>query len=409
MMPKLHKLDARGLSHEEKQQKLFPMLNALGKGDQLRVVFDFDPEPLLYMLTTTPGIGVRKDKKGPEEWILEITKQGETQHKENETMTRETLKSLLRELRSDNVTEETKQRAKKLLNSVDAMTLGMLEQELIQEGVSHQEIRESLCDIHLEAMRDALVEKQIEVSAPHPVHTLMEEHRLIVSGLHKIKEIVGRLETANSFDEMGNDFDELKEASHLLVEAELHHQREEEALFPKLHQYNITEPPHIMEEEHVEFRARKRALFGLVCKGQGTPFSEFKKEVLDHGEFITRELENHIFKEDNILYQIALQMFTEQDWKEVKEACDKIGYCCFKPQDQVPFQDLDLRPLPPRERHDLIFEQWGALPSGGVLRITNDHDPKPLYYQFQAEHGGQFSWEYELQGPEDWVVKIGHN
>ena len=31
---------------------------------------------------------------------------------------------------------------------------------------------------------------------------------------------------------MGADFDLLKEIAHLMVEAELHHQREEDALFP---------------------------------------------------------------------------------------------------------------------------------------------------------------------------------
>ena len=162
-----------------------------------------------------------------------------------------------------------------------------------------------------------------------------------------------------------------------------------------------------MKEEHVEFRAHKRALFAIVNR-TGTPFWEFKKAVIEHGEFISRELESHIFKEDNILYQIALQVFTDEDWKEVKRDCDKIGYCCFTPQDLVATTELDLRPLPPPQRHKQIFEMWGALPSGGILRIINDHDPKPIYYQFEAEHKGDFTWDYDQQGPEDWIVRIGH-
>jgi uncharacterized protein (DUF2249 family) len=43
--------------------------------------------------------------------------------------------------------------------------------------------------------------------------------------------------------------------------------------------------------------------------------------------------------------------------------------------------------------------------SGFVL--VNDHDSKPLYYQFAAEHEGQFSWGYLEQGPEVWRVRIG--
>ncbi|MHB1250237.1 MAG: DUF2249 domain-containing protein [Polaromonas sp.] len=37
----------------------------------------------------------------------------------------------------------------------------------------------------------------------------------------------------------------------------------------------------------------------------------------------------------------------------------------------------------------------------------NDHDPKPLYYQFDAEHPGEFTWDYLESGPETWRVRIG--
>ncbi|NIQ08757.1 MAG: DUF2249 domain-containing protein [Gammaproteobacteria bacterium] len=35
------------------------------------------------------------------------------------------------------------------------------------------------------------------------------------------------------------------------------------------------------------------------------------------------------------------------------------------------------------------------------------YDPKPLYYQFQAELTDQFTWDYLEQGPEAWRVGIG--
>jgi uncharacterized protein (DUF2249 family) len=68
---------------------------------------------------------------------------------------------------------------------------------------------------------------------------------------------------------------------------------------------------------------------------------------------------------------------------------------------------LDVRDLVPRERHPLIFRTFGALAAGEAFVLVNDHDPKPLYYQFQAESTGQFSWEYLEQGPDVWRVKIG--
>ncbi|MGB9774812.1 MAG: DUF2249 domain-containing protein [Bacteroidota bacterium] len=69
-------------------------------------------------------------------------------------------------------------------------------------------------------------------------------------------------------------------------------------------------------------------------------------------------------------------------------------------------QTLDLRPMPPFERHEKIFQIWETLQPGETLRIINDHNPKPLYYQFDAEYKGKYEWEYEQDEQKDWIVKI---
>ena len=69
-------------------------------------------------------------------------------------------------------------------------------------------------------------------------------------------------------------------------------------------------------------------------------------------------------------------------------------------------KDLDLRRMPPFERHTKIFEMWNGLNEGETLRIINDHDPKPLHYQFEAEYKDQYEWVYEQQGSVDWIVQI---
>lgn len=70
-------------------------------------------------------------------------------------------------------------------------------------------------------------------------------------------------------------------------------------------------------------------------------------------------------------------------------------------------QIIDVREIPPRGRHELIFATWDALVPGTAFRIVNDHDPKPLYYQFQVEHPGEVTWDYLESGPEVWQVRIG--
>ncbi len=73
----------------------------------------------------------------------------------------------------------------------------------------------------------------------------------------------------------------------------------------------------------------------------------------------------------------------------------------------TPDPRLDVRAEPPARRHALIFDTYDGLDAGHGFVLVNDHDPKPLYYQFAAEHPGQFTWDPIEQGPEVWQVRIG--
>lgn len=67
---------------------------------------------------------------------------------------------------------------------------------------------------------------------------------------------------------------------------------------------------------------------------------------------------------------------------------------------------VDVREIAPRERHPLIFQTFDGLTPGGSLMLVNDHDPRPLYYQFMHERPNQFAWNYMEEGPTVWRVKI---
>lgn len=68
---------------------------------------------------------------------------------------------------------------------------------------------------------------------------------------------------------------------------------------------------------------------------------------------------------------------------------------------------LDVRELAPAQRHESIFAAYGALGAGAGFVLVNDHDPKPLRYQFEAQHAGEYTWDYLEQGPRVWRVRIG--
>lgn len=68
---------------------------------------------------------------------------------------------------------------------------------------------------------------------------------------------------------------------------------------------------------------------------------------------------------------------------------------------------IDVREIPPYERHSLIFSRFNGLQPGEALQLVNDHDPRPLHSQFQVVSGGGFTWDYLESGPRVWRVRIG--
>lgn len=69
---------------------------------------------------------------------------------------------------------------------------------------------------------------------------------------------------------------------------------------------------------------------------------------------------------------------------------------------------LDLRDVPPPERHPMIHDSFDALDSGEALVIVNDHDPKPLFYEMSAEVESFDAENYTVDevGPEEFVATL---
>jgi DUF438 domain-containing protein len=249
---------------------------------------------------------------------------------------REELKQMLKRLHEANPDEldAVKKEAEKYFKDTDPKELALAEQEIIQEGTQRQEIKR-LCDVHLEVMKKQLgaASKKIKLPASHPITICKDEHKVIKRNLRKLARTLGKLKTASSFEQARKQVDTLKELSHFLLETDKHHKREEEAIFPRLQAHGITEPPQIFKEDHVEFMAKKRGLNEAAASPESMGFKEFLGTVGPIIEFLTKNLEEHIYKEDNILYPMALQVIPKTEWKDVRKKFDAIGYCCFAPAD----------------------------------------------------------------------------
>ncbi len=404
-MTALKTINLKGLSSEEREQRLFGALDAVRTGQSVQVTLEFNPLPLAYSLKAGGEFRIAYLKQGPEEWSLELTRIAQPADK------REQLKELLRMVRQGSLSEQGRQQARDLLRVLDAATLGLLEKDLVREGMTQAEIRDHLRDLHREVLGGSLASRRLEGSEPHPVLTLLEEHQAILAALNALEEVVRGLEAASSFETARAELVRLHRVTALLLEAESHHRREEQVIFPRLERLGVLESPALMREDHQRFRRRKQRLRELAeqaLEPRGLDFGIWRCEVADQGELLVRELSSHILKEDNVLYRTALESFSAADWEQVRRESDAIGYCRFAAEGQVEPRavELDMRSVPLLQRQARILSAWKQLPAGGVLRLTNDREPRPLYYLFQATQRGGFEWKYEKEGPEEWIAAI---
>ena len=70
---------------------------------------------------------------------------------------------------------------------------------------------------------------------------------------------------------------------------------------------------------------------------------------------------------------------------------------------------IDVRGIPPRHRHAIIFQLFDHLAPESSLQLIADHDPRPLRFQLEANHGTRCDWSYIEQGPDVWRVRLRHS
>lgn len=112
----------------------------------------------------------------------------------------------------------------------------------------------------------------------------------------------------------------------------------------------------------------------------------------------------HLEKEERVYLPLFEAHLSEEEQQQVLDGMHA-AYEEEAGQEGLPV--VDVRQIPPPQRHPLIFRTFESLQPGEFFILVNDHDPKPLYYQFAFEREGQFTWEYLEEGPEVWRVRIG--
>ena len=240
------------------------------------------------------------------------------------------LKEILRQLHAGVPTEQVRERFKQFLEGVSSLEIAQIEQELVSEGISREELQK-LCDVHLAIFKEQLEKQRVEAVPTSPIGILLEEHRMLQQIAEKLGILAEKVQGAGSLDAVDEDLTWLRHVADELLDAEKHYLREENALFPVLEKHGISEPPAIMWIEHNQLREKKKQLKALIENATKMGFSDFKRQLGELAKAVGDMLNSHIYKENNILFPAAQRVVTEREWTAVREDFDEIGYCCFTP------------------------------------------------------------------------------
>jgi len=241
------------------------------------------------------------------------------------------LKEMLRQLHSGAAPQDLKEKFKQVLGTVSPMEIAKIEQELVEEGLPREELHR-LCDVHLLVFQEQLEQQKPQVPTENPVNILMEEHKVMLQLVEMAKMALDGLQKARDFVDAPEDMAHLKHAAEDFVDSEKHYLREENVLFPILEKHGVKEPPAIMWIEHNRIREEKKRFTNLINDYGSMSLEDFRKQVGSAAQSLGKLLSSHFFKENNILLPMALKIFTEEEWAEVRREFDSIGYCRFTPQ-----------------------------------------------------------------------------
>lgn len=242
----------------------------------------------------------------------------------NQIQREKKLKELILRIHDGEDLDDVKEDFKKHFQNVSSFEIAEMERNLIEEGMEVEEVQK-LCSIHA-SLFEGSVEKiystnREEESIGHPIKVIREENYAIANLVEEIEE---RLETyLNSEDE--KDKIKLLTDVNLLFDIDKHYMRKENIIFPFMEKYGITAPPKVMWGVDDEIREMLKEFKKSITENEKEGLKEKSTELFT-------EIRDMITKEEEIMIPLILDRFNEDDFIEIMEDSDEIGYCLVSPK-----------------------------------------------------------------------------
>ena len=249
----------------------------------------------------------------------------------NQELRIRTLKEVILHLHRGDAPEAVKERLRGLVSEVDANEIAAMEQQLMAEGLSAEQVR-SMCDLHAEVLKDVLAKPSVPPAIPagHPVDTFQRENRALEAAAASARALLPTVAGLSDSGAFPEERLALLEALSPLMDVEKHYSRKEHLVFTILERHGNTGPSKVMWGKDDEVRGllkgaqaalREESLCGAELK---IVAATMLVPALD-------ALESMIYKEETILFPMALHVFTQDEWGEIWAQSPDYGWCLVTP------------------------------------------------------------------------------
>ena len=175
----------------------------------------------------------------------------------------------------------------------------------------------------------------------HPVRVYMDENRLIIELIEKINDI----NIKDEREEFLKLFDKL-----CLIEK--HYARKENQLFPYLEKYGWTSPSQNMWAFHDQIRAEIKDVKAAIKENNIVNISQNLQQLF-------RSIDHLMQVEEHRLLPNAMNMLSEDDWKEMREGDEEIGWMFDMPPVAYPKAQEYIHPSKDTKKRELPFSLDG--------------------------------------------------
>ena len=248
---------------------------------------------------------------------------------------KESMKELIRKIHEEEGdVEKLREEFKDLLQSISPEEIPSLEQELVKEGITPDEIAE-MCDVHLEVFRESVENELVEEEIPegHSLKTLYMENEKITKDAELLGVKVSSIKQVEDHDQMEKELKKLAEdVSEFLKIDRTHYTRQEMIIFPHIEKRGIEAVPRVLWRKHDENMTKVKKLLRTISGGVDDR-EELIEDLEELSQDVSQSILDMVFRENNILYPTLKELLTEEEWVAIAEQEKDLGFYKVEPGD----------------------------------------------------------------------------